>query len=219
MSIKAVLFDLDNTLYEYEKCNIAGLDAVFEKLSNTFNKPKQTIKEAFDKSRETVKLWLKDTAASHSRFLYLQKTIELLKGSTDVGLTQDMNNLFWGTYLNHMQLFAGAIEFLKELKRLGIKTAIVSNLTAEIQFRKLVKLDIDKYIDFVITSEEAGRDKPAEPIFMLALEKLGISKEVVLIGDDDKDLQGAKNFGIRCILVNNGNFRSIIESFKNLNSV
>ena len=221
MPVKAVLFDLDNTLYEYEKCNNAGLDAVFTSLSLMFNKPKETVKEIFHDSREQVKMRLKNTASSHSRFLYFQKTIESLKGTTDIELTQRIHNLYWDAYLNQMKLYVGVIDFFKQLKDAGIKIVIASNLTTEIQFKKLIHLSIDKYIDFVVTSEEAGQDKPGEPVFLLALEKLGLPKEeIVLIGDEPgADIQGAKTFGIKCILVNNGNFKDVIESFKNLNSL
>jgi len=221
MTIKAILIDLDNTLYEYEKCNNAGFDTIFSSLSSILNKPKETIKEIFHESRRKVKLQLKDTASSHSRFLYFQKMVESLKGHTDIELTQKIHSLFWDAYFNQMELSDGVMDFFKQLKDSGVKIVIVSNLTTEIQFKKLVKLGIDKYIDFVITSEEAGQDKPGEPIFSLALEKTGLPKEeVVLIGDEvDADIQGAKRLGMRHILVNNGDFQEALESFKNLNSI
>ena len=221
MPVKAVLVDLDNTLYEYEKCNNAGLDAIFSSLSSIFNKPKETIKETFHESRRKVKLQLKDTASSHSRFLYFQKMIESLKGRTDIELTQKIHSLFWDAYLNEMKLFDGLIDFFKQLKEMGIKIAIVSNLTADIQFRKLGKLGIDNYVDFVVTSEEAGQDKPANPIYLLALEKLGLQKdEAIFIGDElETDIQGAKELGLKYIHVNNGDFKAVIDSFKKLNSL
>jgi len=221
MVVKAVLIDLDNTLYDYEKCNQSALDFVIDKLSAIFNKPKETVKEIFNQSRETVKQGLKDTAASHSRFLYFQETIESLKVGTDVKLTQEIHNLFWDAYFNKMDLFDGVTDFLEQLKNSGVKIAIVSDLTADIQFKKLIKLGIDKYVNFVVTSEEAGHEKPAEPIFLLALKKLGLSKEdVIFVGDDsDRDIQGAKKVGLKYILVKNGNFKDVIESFKNLNSL
>lgn len=219
MSIKAVLIDLDNTLYDYEKCNRAGLEFAINRLSSIFNVPLETVKDTFDKSRMLVKEYLGNTAASHSRFLYFQKTIEHLKGSTDIKLTEDIHELYWNAYFNQMALFDGVADFFEELKLNGIKIAIVSDLVADIQFKKLLRLGIDRYIDFVITSEEAGRDKPEKHVFQLALEKLGLPKEeVVLIGDDtDKDVKGADDYGIKYILMNDGDFRNVIKSFKKLN--
>lgn len=221
MVIKAVLLDLDNTLYEYEKCNNAGLDAVINKLSSIFNKPNEVVKKVFNESREQVKEQLKDTAASHSRFLYFQKMVESLKGSTDMKLIQDIHNLYWENYFNQMKLFDGAVDFLRQLKNSGIKIVIVSNLLVDIQSKKLIHLGIDKFIDFVVTSEEAGKDKPERSIFLLSLEKLGMSKnDVVFIGDElDTDIRGARDFGIKHILVNEGDFKGVAESFKNLSTL
>jgi putative hydrolase of the HAD superfamily len=60
-------------------------------------------------------------------------------------------------------------ELLDDLRRLGIPTAIVTDLTAQIQFRKVVYFGLDHYFDYIITSEEAGHDKPHQAPFKLAL--------------------------------------------------
>ncbi len=137
MAVKAVLFDLDNTLYEYERCREAAEKSIISRLSETLNKSDKEVREAFDKSRETVKLWLKGTSASHSRFLYVQKTIETLKGSTDIRLTQEVHELYWKAYFTEMKLYDGVAGFLKQLKDARIKIAIVTDLLAEMQFKKL----------------------------------------------------------------------------------
>ena len=216
---KAVLLDLDNTLYEYDKCNEAAIESSINKLAGIFAKSKAEIKEIFEKSREKVKSQLKDTAASHSRLLYLQKTIEALKGRTDSALTHEIHDFFWQEYLNEMKLYDGVSDFLEYTKQKKIQLAIVSDLTADIQLKKIIKLGLNNHIDFVVTSEESGMDKPHPSIFSLALEKLRVPKdEVVMIGDDIKDAKGAEKAGIKCIMVKEGNFRAAFESFKTLSS-
>ncbi len=72
-------------------------------------------------------------------------------------------------------------------KKNSIKICLITDLTASIQFRKIINTKMDKYIDFVVTSEEAGVEKPDSVIFSLALSKLGLSSgEVIMIGDDKK---------------------------------
>ncbi|MBI2543307.1 MAG: HAD family hydrolase [Candidatus Aenigmarchaeota archaeon] len=217
MPVKAVLIDLDNTLYEYEKCNKPAVDAVIEELSIETGKSKELVKQVFDESRKKVKVELGDVAASHSRFLYFQKTIEALKGKTDIQLTEQLHDLFWNVYFEQMELYDGVIDFFEYLKQNNIKIAIVSDLTVELQFKKLIELGVDKYIDFVITSEESGREKPDKSIFLLSLDKLGCDKDdVIFIGDDlEKDIKGAENFGMRYIHVKD-NFGDVLEAFKNL---
>ena len=58
------------------------------------------------------------------------------------------------------RLFPGVREFLQQLKSIGIRTANITDLTAQIQFRKMVYFGLDEYFDYVVTSEEAGCDKP-----------------------------------------------------------
>ena len=93
-----------------------------------------------------------------------------------------------------MTLYEGCRQFLHEAKLLGIPTCIVTDLTTSIQFRKLIFLELEREFNFVVTSEEAGFDKPSEKPFLLALKKLGLKGELAwFIGDNSaKDIEGAK---------------------------
>ena len=71
-------------------------------------------------------------------------------------------------------------------------------MTAQIQFRKLVYFGLDELFDYVVTSEEAGRDKPDRKPFEVALEKLDINPENIwMIGDNpNSDMLGAGKMGM-----------------------
>ena len=71
---------------------------------------------------------------------------------------------------------------------------IITDLTSQIQFRKIIYLGIDQYIDFIVTSEEAGAEKPNEKPFKLALSKISSNpNDVWMVGDNyGKDIVGAK---------------------------
>ena len=83
---------------------------------------------------------------------------------------------------------------MDDLRLLGIETAIVTDLTAQIQFRKMVYFGLDHYFDYIVTSEEAGCDKPDPAPFILDLEKMQLQpNEIRMIGDNPfNDIQGAK---------------------------
>ena len=74
-------------------------------------------------------------------------------------------------------------------------------MQATFQVEKLKKLNLSKYIDFLVTSEEAGAEKPDKKIFNLALQKMKLSKsKVIMIGDNiKKDIKGAESIGIKAI--------------------
>jgi len=64
-------------------------------------------------------------------------------------------------------------------------------------------LGLEAYINFVVTSKEAGADKPDSPIFLAALEKAGVNaSEAIHIGDQYRfDVIGARTVGINPILI------------------
>ena len=85
-------------------------------------------------------------------------------------------------------------ELLDDIRLLGIPTAIVTDLTAQIQFRKVVYFGLDHYFDYIVTSEEAGFDKPHEAPFQIAREKMQPKGDCIwMIGDNPvNDIRGAR---------------------------
>ena len=199
---KAVIFDTDNTLYPYKPAHEAALKEVVVKAQNLLKVDKEDFLETFENSRKKIKSQLGNTAASHSRLLYFQKTIEQLGMGTRIFLTLDLEQTYWRTFLANTRLFDHVKEFLQLLKGQGVKTANITDLTAQIQFRKIVFFGLDEFFDYVVTSEEAGKDKPSRKPFDLALEKLQVEQEKVwMIGDSaENDIYGAKkNFNMTTI--------------------
>jgi putative hydrolase of the HAD superfamily len=74
----------------------------------------------------------------------------------------------------------------------------LTDLTAQIQKKKIIKLWIQDHIDYLVSSEEVWAEKPDSRVFELSLEKLGLQKDqVCMIGDSyEKDILWAKKFGI-----------------------
>lgn len=189
-----VLFDLDNTLYPYDPAHDAALNAVRIKVTNNFNLPEKTFDDAFLRAKELTKAQLKNTAASHSRLLYMQKMLELLGLGSQVLFALDLEQTYWRTFLGNANLFPNAKDFLDDLRLNSIPTAIVTDLTAQIQFRKMIYFGLDHYFDCIVTSEEAGQEKPHAAPFQLALEKVQTKGSTIwMIGDSPKnDIGGAK---------------------------
>ena len=83
-------------------------------------------------------------------------------------------------------------------KNFGAKISTCTDMTAHIQYRKLRRLGLDKFIDFMVTSEETGYEKPAPIMFNFALEKMNVrADEAAYFGDAlDRDVEGAAKVGI-----------------------
>jgi HAD superfamily hydrolase (TIGR01549 family) len=190
----AVLFDTDNTLYPYNPAHAAAQKAVKEKVMSTFSISAKDFDVAFKEGRKQIKNRLGHTASSHSRLLYLQRMLEIMGLGSQVLLALDFEQTYWRTFLANAILFDDVKELLDDLRLLGIPTAIVTDLTAQIQFRKVVYFGLDHYFNFIVTSEEAGFDKPHEAPFQIALEKMQPKGDCIwMIGDNPiNDIRGAK---------------------------
>lgn len=190
----AILFDTDNTLYPYAPAHRAAHSAVRAKVVSVLSITEDEFEEALSKARSEVKSRLNHTASSHSRLLYLQRMLEILGLGSQVLLALDFEQTYWRTFLVNASLFEDVKELLDDIRRFGIPTAIITDLTAQIQFRKMVYFGLDHYFDYIVTSEEAGYDKPHAAPFLLALEKINPKGDRIwMIGDNpNNDIKGAK---------------------------
>ncbi len=190
----AVLFDTDNTLYPYDPAHIAAQEAVKRKVMNAFSISAADFDSAFSEARKQIKMRLGQTASSHSRLLYLQRMLEIMGLGSQVLLALDFEQTYWRTFLANANLFADVKELLDDLRLLGIPTAIVTDLTAQIQFRKVVYFGLDNYFNYIVTSEEAGFDKPHAAPFQIALEKMQPKGNCIwMIGDNPvNDIRGGR---------------------------
>lgn len=200
MKYKGLLIDIDNTLYPYNKSHEAGLCEAFHLIEDQFGIEKTVIKNAFLLARREVNIALSETAASHNRMLYFQKLLEKL-GLRSTSFTLEVYEAYWSEFLNQMAAFDGVYEMLQKYKN---RICLVTDLTAHIQHRKIRQLQLDKYVDLVVTSEETGHEKPHPLMFAISLEKLKCNKsEVCMIGDNfKKDILGATSLGIQSIWLN-----------------
>lgn len=193
----ALLIDLDNTLYPYEPAHTVGMSAAAAKCEEQLGLDAKAFGEHFDAARREVKEQVRSTAASHSRLLYFQRLIEKTTGKSDPALSLDLEKTYWRRFMSAARLCPGARELIEECRFHRIPIALVTDLTAQIQMRKLVYFELDNAFDMIVTSEETGTDKPDPRMFELALRKLGrsaSSSRIWMIGDDEeKDIRGARS--------------------------
>ena len=195
---KAILFDTDNTLYDYFPANKLAEEAVCKKANNLLGIKRKEFYECYNLAKKEVKLNLPNTASSHSRLLYFQRMIELMGYKAQLLLALDFEQTFWRNFLINSPLFPGVKETLAFLKEEKIPIAVVTDLTAHIQLRKLTYFGLEDTFDAVVTSEEVGIDKPDKRNFTYVLRKLNLSENSLfwMIGDNPKaDIIGAKELG------------------------
>jgi len=209
MKYTGILLDIDNTLYDYNITHTYAKSKVLEFSMNAFNLSKDEVNIAYEKARKQIHIELAETAASHNRLLYFQRMSEII-GVNPMKYAFEIYGIYWDSFLDIMKPFDGIYELLEKFEN---KICLVTDLTAQIQYRKIKKLGIEQYCTNLVTSEEAGCEKPHPYLFMMALGKLGLrSHEVCMIGDSfNKDIMGATNLDMAAIWFNHENK---IESYE-----
>lgn len=190
-----ILLDLDDTLYDYDTAHSVAMGAVIDLLSKKFSLNSEQIEKKYKIARKNIHIELSNKASSHNRLLYFQRMLELLNINS-LRYTLEVYETYWNNFLDNLHIYEDVYSWLEIVKHK--KICLVTDLTAKIQFRKIERLKLDDYIDFIVTSEEAGIEKPHPYVFMLALHKIGLRPaEVCMVGDSyKKDIIGASNLGI-----------------------
>jgi len=205
MNFEAVFFDLDNTLYAYPPCNAAGKEAAWrEARSRGYDLSREAFEDLYQAGRQGVKRELAGTASAHERFLYFKRGLQEHTGTHQSRDALALGETYWSTYVDEMELFDGVEETFSALDRAGVDIAIVSNLTTRIQLTKIDHLDLEPYIDVLLTSEETGREKPSSVMFTLALAQLDRRpSETLMVGDSVvSDVEGGNALGLTTALFN-----------------
>ncbi len=189
--IKAVIFDIDNTLTDFMKMKRTAVDAAVEGMMDAGlpGAKDDLVKEVFDvywkEGIEDQKIFDKILKAKLGRIDY-----KILAGGI-LAYRRSKN----GT----MTLYPRVNQTLIELMQLGIKRTVISDAPKMEVWLRIVSLGLHHYFDDIITSEDFGVKKPDPKPYRRALEVLGTKPdETLMVGDwPDRDIKGAKGVGMR----------------------
>lgn len=199
--VKGVLMDIDNTVYIYEPAHRAALAVALGHLGGLCGLSPVSLEEYYNRAKELIHKRLANSGSSHNRLLYFQRMCEVL-GLPSIPNAHHLYGSYWGAFFEAMEPDVGVFEFLESIGSTPI--CWITDFTAEIQFRKMTYLGLDRFARFVVTSEEAGIEKPHPRPFQLALAKLGLEPEsVCMIGDHyEKDAMAAMDLGMSAVWLN-----------------
>ena len=196
--IKAVIFDLDNTLYNFDAANEFGIRALAAYTEPVFGWDYPRMKDLYEESREKLTERMGDVGSAHNRLLRFQNLLEEKKLPLHPHALE-MAKAYWRGVLDNMASSPGAREIMEELRRMGVRIGLGTDMTAYMQYEKLIRLGLMEYMDFIVSSEEAGTDKPGNAFFMLCARKAGcLPGECLFIGDNIvRDYGGAAAAGMQ----------------------
>ena len=205
-NIKDVFFDLDHTLWDFDRNSELTFEAIFNKNHPTIE-TKDFIEKYVPINQACWKLYQYDKI-THAELRYnrLKHSFDAI----DYIISDEEIDSIANDYIRFLpennHLFEGAIELLDYLKP-KYNLHIITNGFADVQFKKLNNSKIGSYFHSITNSEMAGVKKPNPIIFRYALDLAKAQKEFsIMIGDClEADVQGALDAGLDAIFFNGSN--------------
>ncbi len=196
--IRAVIFDLDNTLVDFMRMKEEAIDAAADAM----------IDAGLKLSKEETKKKLYE--------IYDRYGIEYQKVFDDF-LIQELGEIDYKIHAAGIVAYRRAREAalvlyphanmtLMELAKRGLKLAVLSDAPRLQAWLRVCQLQLHHIFDFVITLDDTGVRKPDPLPFRKALSLLGIRpEEALMVGDwPERDVIGAKRVGIRTVFARYG---------------
>lgn len=203
---KHLLFDLDHTLWDYDKNAAETLSELYDeyRLDEKGNFSAEQLVDVFFEINE--QLWADYNTGQISK--HTIRTQRFKKVFDKLGLPLQYFPVdFDYRYVNGCPEKTHTMKYAKEVLDYLLpkyKMHIITNGFNDVQSTKLEKSGLGRYFDQVITSESCGAKKPSERIFDYTLQKIEASKsECIMIGDNlNTDIQGAINASIDQVYFN-----------------
>lgn len=218
--IKAVLIDIDDTIFDFEKCSKNSFLKTLEKFNLKF---KEEDFSYFNKVNDI--LWTKQKLGEINIKEVFIKRDYLMGKYFNIDIEKGLfNDLFVKFLYDEIEMVDGIEDLLLYLSD-KYKIFTASNGIYKMQENRLKKSNLDKYFDKIFVSEKIGYEKPDERFFQKIMDLTKYSNDdLIMIGDSIKsDIIGAKNSKIKSIYFNNENKKISDKNFtyqvKNLSEI
>ena len=199
-----LFFDLDRTLWDFDKNSEIALHKLFHSLGLDQSILDFQVFHTTYKAKNAALWKLYGNGKLSKEELRIQRFEVTLNsfGISDEKIIHQFSEGYIELSPKQTALFPGAIETLKALKAEGFPMHIITNGFKEVQYIKLENCGLAPFFDVVICSEEVGKNKPAPAIFHYALKRAAARNDMsVMIGDDPNiDIFGALGAGMKGVL-------------------
>jgi putative hydrolase of the HAD superfamily len=206
LKIKAVLFDMGNTLIEYD---FESPEEVFHRILLSLSIPKSLddIKEAFLSAKNEARdVGLLSSFGKMECEEYWNRWDSLVLKHLRMAEHAELGEIVqskWFDFVN-CTFYPEVKEVLSELRRRGLKVGLISNgYEEEIAF-VVEKAGLQKAtFDIIVGVDTTKKTKPDPDIFKYAIDKLEVKpEETIFVGDNvEADYKGAENAGIHALLI------------------
>lgn len=194
MKYDLFLFDLDDTLMDFSESEKNAFSLSFSSIG--YPNGLSDFRESYRAISDV--LW---DDLEHGRITLGELKTERFKRLFEMHSLEDDAEAFGQTYLDHLgkeiHVIDGVEEMLSSLS--DFRLAIVTNGFKDVQYSRISGSALNNTFEAIITSEEAGVQKPSTEIFEYVFKQLQVTDKsrVLMIGDSlSSDILGGNNFGI-----------------------
>jgi len=196
--MKAIIFDLDNTLYDVKQYYLGAFKKISEYLSKRYNILNQEI------YKRLINHWKKKTSMYPHLFNDVLNFFDL--GHELKNIIEIFNN-----YDGELKPYSDVIPTLNKLKKKNYKLGIITDGQVRRQKRKIKLLGLNEIFDIIIFTKELKNPKPSKIPFQEAINKLKINPQYSFyVGDNPLiDFKGAKKAGMKTVRLLKGEFKNM----------
>lgn len=189
--VTALLFDMDNTLFDLVGAQIAACDSVVRHLGH-------------DDGDELFSYFLTTSHGFESPENIRQYMQERRIATT--GMYEDACRIYIIEKLRHITPYPGVTETLRAIREMGFATGIVTDAEKADATQRLGKCGLSPFFDCMVTFDQVQVKKPAPDPFLAALGRIrALAEETIFVGDSPRrDIEPCKKLGIRTVYARYG---------------
>ncbi len=182
--ITTVLFDMDNTLFDFVESKIAACNAVNERLG-------------LHRGRDLLFYFLREDGRSFEDWGHIRDFMTDNAVFTDA-LFHECCGIYEEVKIRNLIPYPNIGRTLLRMKDRGLSLSVVTDAYLENALTRLEKTGLSAMFDEVITADMTRCHKPDPKVFLFALEKLGCTPaEVLMVGDSlHRDIGPARRIGM-----------------------
>lgn len=199
--LKAIIFDLDNTLIDFMKMKrVSCLNAV--KAMKLDISDEKALKEIYQ-------LYSLTNIEDHEIF---QKFLLKQYGYIDYAKLGRAIVAYRKAREENLHAYPGVKKTLHSLKK-KMKLALITDAPRVKAYVRLARMGLEDMFDVVVCFEDTYKKKPSRKPFEIALRKLKLKgSECVMVGDSSRDMEGAKKVGMRTVWARYGSGKKEVEA-------
>jgi putative hydrolase of the HAD superfamily len=205
--IKAVWFDLDDTLYDHTYSVCRGMDAVRAQYASLADRDSEELASIYNRALNIVypahvrgEIDFREMRRRKLKLFYPFAGLS----ESQIPPVDEFHRIYDEAYCRHRRAVPGSIEVLRQLGNEGMALAILTNSKQSVQEEKLRIIGLDWMIPNLLTAERAGFTKPDPRLYRWALEQTGQrAADVLMVGDSlENDVEAALRCGLNAVLYN-----------------